>query len=339
MLGFLSVKESLKYWRSDKPYYGDELLVAPAKGISLKNCANSLQELERFRSLTDVGADEPLELLVSTQAQLRRGKQLSTRLIAKPLPDGSFFEIEHDLYVCSPELLFLLAASMVPLRSLIALGCELCGTYSLFSASSSAIRHAQITDVGSIRRYLNQVPGTHGIKLAKQALSCIADGSASPRETDVYMQYCMRPKLGSFGLRGVKLNHTLDLNDFPDARELSDMKKITPDLYWPKHKIAIEYESTKNHGAYASTRDLLSINQRKLAKDSTRRRTYEAMGIFALTVTEGEFYNYNDAERIAKLLARQMAKNDIPEDLDSLFRRSQLHEWLKTPIENRKDIL
>ena len=117
------------------------------------------------------------------------------------------------------------------------------------------------------------------------------------------------------------------------------MEKITPDLYWPKHGIVIEFESTEHHSAYVTTRELMSINRRKLAKDSARRRTYEAMGYFALTVTDGEFCNFDEVERIAKLLARRMGKHDMKNNIESQYQRWQLHEWLKVPAENRTGML
>lgn len=334
---FLSVNESLKYWRSDTPYIRGELLVTPATNVAFRECESSVQGLSGFNSISSDNA--PLELLVSSHREMRRNKQIATRLIETPLPERSFYQKEQGLYVCSPELIFLLAARMAPLRSLIALGCELCGTYSLNGASSAAIKHAQITDVKTISEYLNKVPGMRGIKDAKQALQYVADGSASPRETDVYMQYCLKPKLGSFGLGGVKLNHTIDLKNYPQARNITNLEKITPDLYWPKYKIAIEYESTQWHGAYVSNKELQRINRRKLADDSTRRRTYEAMGIFALSVTDGEFCNYNDVERIAKLLMRRMNKHGFRDSMQDLFRRSELHDWLKVPAEARDNML
>lgn len=335
---FLSAEGSLSYWRSDAPYFKSELSVAPAYDAIFSSCAHTAQDLSRYSKL-ELDGPKPLEVLVSSRADLRYNDLIRTRYIAQPLPQGSFYEIETNVYACSPELTFLLAATMVPLRSLIALGCELCGTYSLFGEGSAAIKHAQITDVATIREYLKKVPGMHGVKRAKQALGCMADGSASARETDMYMQYCMRPKYGSFGLGGVEFNHTFDLDDHPQAKALTRLEKITPDLYWPKHKIAVEYESTEHHGAYVSARELLSINRRKLSSDSERRRTYDAMGIFVLTVTDGEFCNYNDVERIAKLLARHMNKHDLLTDMAALSRRSALHEWLKVPAESRSDML
>ena len=333
---FLSVKGSLDYWRSDTPYRGDEVLVSPDYDARLGNCLHTQRDIERFSDV-ELNEDSPIEVLVSKQAEIRHDSLITTRLITWPLPKGSFYEIENGLYVCSPELLFLLAAGMVPLRSLITLGCELCGTYSLFSDTSSSIKHAQITDIATIGEYLKRVPGMRGVKIARKALSCMADGSASPRETDVYMQFCMLPKHGSFGLGNVRLNETLDV--VGPAKALTKMGRITPDLYWPEHKIAIEYESTQNHGAYVSTRELLSINRRRLASDSERRRTYEAMKIDVLTVTDGEFCDFNEVERIARLLAQKMGKHGLRDSVSLTFRRSELHEWLKIPAENREDVL
>lgn len=333
---FLSVKGSLEYWRSDTPYGRGELLVSPAYDARLSNCLHAQRDIARFNGV-ELDEDSPIEVLVSKRAEIRHDSLITTRLITQPLPEGSFYEIENGLYVCSPELLFLLAAGMVPLRSLITLGCELCGTYSLFSDTSTAIKRAQITDVATIGEYLKKIPGMHGIKLARKALSCMADGSASPRETDVYMQFCMSSKHGSFSLGNVKLNETLDV--VGHAKTLTKMEKITPDLYWPEHKVAIEYESTRYHGAYVSTRELLSINRRRLASDSERKRTYKAMGIEAITVTDGEFCDYNEVERIAKLLAQKMGKHGLRDSASLTFRRSELHEWLKIPAENREDVL
>lgn len=334
---FLSVAESLKYWRSDEPYDTDNnMAVSPSYGTRLERCEHKLSNLE-CNKYVRLDGDNPLEVLVSSRADIYHTDRITTRLITYPLPDNSFYEVYRDVFVCSPELTFLLAATKLQFRSLVALGCELCGTYSIFSKCSSAIKHAQITDTAAIGEYLDCVPKMRGVKLARRALKSMADNSASPRETDVFMQYCMNSKLGSYGLGNVELNSTQPVKGY--VRTITGMTEITPDLYWPEHKIAIEYESTENHGAYASSLELLRKNRLILAKDSRRRRTYEAMGILPITITDGEFCSFNDVEGIAHLLARRMGKHGICNDLGTTFRRSELHEWLKIPVENRPDVL
>ena len=331
---FLSYRSSLKYWRSDAPYYAQELLVAPAFGVALDDCTTSVYAL---RDKTRLFADDSVfDILVGGRAARRHAAGLSVRMLSLPLPDGSFYQVERDVYACSPELTFALAAADLPLRSLVALGLELCGTYSLFGDSSAAVKRARITDAASIASYLDKIPGLVGAKAARRALRCIRDGSASPRETDLFMMLCLPTKAGGFGLPAAHLNRTMRVP--AHAQSLTGLTAITPDLFWPDHGIALEYESTESHGAYASTRELYGINQRKLASDSERRRTYEAMHVKALTVTNGEFASYSDMRRIAGLIARLMGKHSLSSSVEVEFRRSQLHAWLKVPAQDRDDI-
>lgn len=333
---YFSVEESLKYWRSTAPYYAGELVVAPISSSRLVNVSSSARQINEWKGIL-LSKDDPLEILVPSNAFHAKTKSLVTRTVAVDLPERSFFKKSDNVFVCCPELLFLLAAASYTLHELIALGYELCGTYSPTEEDPGLFAHAALTDVETIGGYLDSVKGVHGIKKARRALCYVRDGSASPRETDAHMMLCLPRSLGGFGLAGATLNTPIEV--VGKACDITNMRRITPDLYWKAHRIVIEYESTEWHGLYASGRvpekDAKFLNKTKLMDDSVRRRTFEAMGMTVITLTNGEFVEYEEVERIARLITRRsylrFSGNRKAEE-----RRRDLHEWIKVPVLKRK---
>lgn len=334
---FLSAGPSLDYWRSDAPYYAGELLNAPIDHVPFKNCEHTMAQIDRFPSFVSRDRNPVVEVLVARPEDYRSSKDILTRIVAFNPPARSFCKVRKGVYVCSPEFIFLLSASRLSLHALIALGCELCGTYSLFNDSPDGIKHAQITDVDSLGKYLDSASRVRGIKQAHRALRYVKDMSASPRETDLYMMFCLPSSLGGFGLKGAALNTPITVEG--TARRLTGMDHITPDLFWEKGPLAVEYESTEQHGSYISLAELRKMNQEKLASDSERRRTYWALKIPVLTITNGEFIKYDEVERIARVIAGATNRHGLHSSLNTEFARSKLHEWLKVPADSRPDIM
>lgn len=199
---FLSVDRSLKFWRSDAPYYNGEVQTSPLECVSMDGCARSIRDIEAYSSVLD-GSEEPVEVLVPSKAYCSKTSLLATRVIEFPLPPYSFCRASGNVYVCAPTLLFLLAASRYSLHKLIAVGLELCGTYSPRDGMPSKSDHDAICDVQTLRDYVASITGNvRGIQLARRALQYIEDGSASPRETDAYMMYCLPSRLGGSGWMG-----------------------------------------------------------------------------------------------------------------------------------------
>lgn len=333
---FLSVDRSLKFWRSDAPYYNGKVQTSPLECVSMDGCARSIRDIEAYSSVLD-GSEEPVEVLVPSKAYCSKTSLLATRVIEFPLPPYSFCRASGNVYVCAPTLLFLLAASRYSLHKLIAVGLELCGTYSPRDGMPSKSDHDAICDVQTLRDYVASITGNvRGIQLARRALQYIEDGSASPRETDAYMMYCLPSRLGGFGLDGVGLNSSVDTKKH--ARAITKLPYIIPDLFWEKSGIALEYESDEWHSIYASgyVPEAMArfVNKTKLMSDSERRRTFEAMEITSITLTNGEFVDFDEAERIARLLTRRMGKR-YNSSRRVWVKRTKLHGWLKVPVLER----
>lgn len=330
MAVFLSVDGSLRYWRSYAPYYNREVMASPSPHASLSEGVSLLKDIDHL----DLGefADEhgELELLVSNVSKRSRSHSVTSRVVSTALPDNSFYRVKASVYACSPELLLVLFAARASIFDTIALGCELCGTYSLTESIASS-QHDAITSVADIQHFLKAAPGLNGADRCRRALRHIRNGSASPRETDLYMMLCLPSRMRGFGLEQVSLNHPLVVP--PWLKSKTGMSKITPDLYWEKGKIAVEYESDEHHLDSPLVR---RYQRQHLTDDSIRRRTYEAMGVSVITVTNGEFIEYSEVSRIAQLLAKLLGKHGLATNPRLELRRTVLHEWLRVPMLARK---
>ena len=328
MAAFLSVDESLRFWRSDDPSYCGETVVSPAENVLLSEAVGRMCDIDHLHLEEYADADGRLELLVPDAARRSRSKKLGFRVIGADLPRGSFYRAKRSVYVCSPELLLILFAEKASIFETIALGCELCGSYS--ARTGGNLKHAALTCVEAIEEYLGKVKMLKGAKRCRKALKYIENGSASPRETDLYMMLCLPSKLRGFGLGGALLNDPQEVGR--QHRSKTNLKKITPDLLWKGKKVAIEYDSNEYHIDRAGS---LDAGRSRLSNDSERRRTYKAIGISVVTVTNDEFIDFDEIERIATLLAKLLGKHGIRRDGILTLRRQQLHEWLRVPVLER----
>ena len=331
---FHSEGDSLAWWRSDAPYFGREVCASPCPLTELSEYARSLRDVNDSRS-SRFRSGDMTGLLVPTSCTTRKSSHLTFHKVGFELPASSLYEIGKSEFVCSPELIFFLMASKRSFHELVCLGMELCGCYSCRS-DDGIVEHDPITTKADILAFLNEVAGQRFARKARHAAEHLCDGSRSPRETDLYMMLCLPSKLGGFGLSGAELNRTLTVS--PRAASQTGMESITPDLSWIKAKVAAEYESSEWHSP--SLWDVSELSRtmhirNQIAVDSARRRTYEAMGFFVITVTNDEFNSFDEVTRIATTISRHLGKHGLRKDSRLMWRRQELHEWLKVPLGSR----
>ena len=72
-----------------------------------------------------------LHVLVSSPQSRSKRASCTSHVWSQPLVTGSFVNLGDDVYVSTPEFLFLQMASTSSLPQLVMLGYELCGTYTL----------------------------------------------------------------------------------------------------------------------------------------------------------------------------------------------------------------
>ena len=256
----------------------------------------------RHKTLVDALA-KPIHLLASHRDGRRRSKAIRCHLMQ--LPEGIYpaFMVERAVFCSAPELLMLEMATTLDEDELLFLGCELCGSYGFDERGRLADR-GRICDVATLDRFTGMCAGVHGRKRLATVVPHVLDASASPMETALAICLTAPVARGGFGLPIPLLNHAIPVEG--PARRLWDGDAITPDLLWlfdmrgPRmvKGVAIEYDSDENHTGGAN-----------IARDSRRRNVLEAMGYRVIAVTNEQFADLRDFERIGRLLAQYL---DVP---------------------------
>jgi very-short-patch-repair endonuclease len=200
-------------------------------------------------------------------------------------------------------------AGELPLVKLIELGLELCGTYSLpVNGGKTLYGHLRLTNVNSLKATTIQMKGIKGQRKACRALRFIADGSASPMETKLFMLLTLQYKLGGHGLPMPKLNKRVDPRKA--TKQMINKKYFVCDLFWPESNLAVEYDSNENHTGADRIND-----------DSKKRIALESAGTKVITVTKEQIQNADELDIVAKEIAKRLGKQ--PRINDPKFKKAQ----------------
>lgn len=180
-------------------------------------------------------------------------------------PKNSFIKIDRNLYMPCPELLFYLLATKLDFANLMEIGYELCGTYSISSSYETGFVGGitPLTTPAKILSYLNKLNNLNKycirINHAKNVAAQLLKNSASPLESKLGIMLFSSRKDGGFNIKNFESNNIIKISN--DAKKICLQSSIKPDFSNKKHKIAIEYDSSKFHDNVAQNqKDKLRIN-------------------------------------------------------------------------------
>jgi len=238
--------------------------------------------------------------MVSTPAAKRRTHKLKTHVFTKSLPEGSIIAEGNGLFVSSPELCFFQMDSELPFAKHLELGLELCGSYALpVMGVSTAERHLynrrQLANKERLIVFLSRMEGVFGQRRLMRVLQYLADNSASPRETTLYLLLTLPYRHGGYGFPMPVLN--AKIRPAKTAKETSSKTFFRCDLYWPDLDVAVEYDSDRIH-----------LTPQQIASDAMKRNSLIAMGVTVITVTNRQITSTMGFERVAKQLAVSMGR-------------------------------
>ncbi|MBO4365442.1 MAG: hypothetical protein J5804_04020, partial [Eggerthellaceae bacterium] len=205
-------------------------------------------------------------------------------------------------------------ARRLDLPQTIAVGYELCGTYSI-----NPITHKATFDIppatssARIRQFVNDAGSVHGAEKARRAARYVHDNSASPMETALHMHFQLPGVLHGFELPYSELNKDVKLND--KAKKLYPRNSCRCDFYYPDIHQAIEY-----NGAF---HDL----QKK--DDFKRAAAVEIMGYHSMILTFDTYDNLWALGEVAYNIARKHGIKKHRENVAPTRGRLELHASLK----------
>ena len=254
----------------------------------------------------DISKDNPLHVLVANKAQRSGSKLVHARVWGGPIAGTAFRRIDDELFVSSPEFVFLQMATQLDLPELVALGMELCGTYrrdvvvpELGSDELQLVTAYDEPPLSTPRRlasFVSAMNGAPGSKRAQKALEYVLANSASPMETALYLLLCLPRRLGGYGLPKPELNPPIHFTKA--GRRHTTRRSAAADLYWRGAKLDLEFNSDEFHTEETRT------------ADSMRRKAIEVKKIEVIELTTKEVFSeqllHATVLRVASRLGRRI---------------------------------
>ena len=264
---------ALDFWRSARIAGAGP--AGEPEGIVYGACRDESLLARAKRAADLCGSGLPLDTVVRARGERRNCDALNDRVWSGPL-SGQLTWLDNEAWVCSFPATFVQLASLLDEAELAALAYEACGTYGLPSTAlyEGAQDLAPLTTVAELGSYASaaRALGVRGAKRARSALELVADGSNSPRETDVAVLLSLSRRKGGYDLRGFEMNATIKVPK--SQRAALGQATISPDFLWLDKKVSLEYDSNAHH-----------LSPREKEHDEARRRVLENLGFRVFVMT------------------------------------------------------
>lgn len=216
-----------------------------------EHCFAGKKDLDQI-DLSPLGSlPRPLDVLVSSPNQARYWSGIVCHRCPEHLPAGAFIELSGDIYVASPELLFVLRASELSFAQTIDLGCWLCGSFT-YGTNGTLIKRPPLTTPERLRSFVELCQRVKGIKNARNAIDWVIPGTASPMEAPCAIPFYLPKRLGGFGFPIPCLNYEIPLSQV--GREIAGKECIRIDVFWKDFDFGFEYQGEESHGLYSALR-------------------------------------------------------------------------------------
>ena len=238
-----------------------------------------------------------LHLLVFCKDSRHRSSSVSPHLWKGPLPPESFYRLNDDTFVASPEFTFLHMASICNLSQLVAYGCEICGRYAFdpHEKRGFRMRASPLTSVRSIKQFLEMTESVRGKAKALRALEFVVEQTESPMETLTAMLFHLPFKYGGYALQKPTANKVVDLSS--KAQAILHQRSCRIDLLWERAKIAVEFLGKYDHD-----------EQSAFERDRKRTNALIEMGFEVVELTGEQVRDREAFEVIALRVARHTGK-------------------------------
>lgn len=212
-------------------------------------------------------------------------KDQKTHTCMISLPTGAIIS-KNNVYVASPELVFIQLASKLDIHHLILLGLQLC-SHSPGKASEA------ISTCQKLSSLVGEMKGHRGHRKAIQALRYIRNGSASIMESMAFMVLTLPNTLGGFGLSDPVFNYEIKIRG--DYGRRLGQNRCYVDLYYKSAKVAVEYDSFAFHSSPSEQ-----------GQDALRAAILERHGITLMSMKTIQLYDKKACKDFADNLARRI---------------------------------
>lgn len=279
--------------------------------------------LESLAPAVPFSDDNPLDVAVNNAANRLRIKSVHNTVYAQGLPEQSFVTVRDGICISSPELLFVETAPLMSTAAHVLLGYELCGTYGRdFSdpRNGDAIFNIPaVTDVQSIRSFINLCHNVRGTTKALDDLKYVANNAWSPVEAIIAA--VLRLPIWEYGYAfgNVTLNKRVDPSTYGSAGFAAQYR--VPDIVIDGSPVGINYDGDEHidvdsvvqaalqlgkdpedQESQSALQEAIREARAKILDDKRRDRELGSRGLYVLAVTKEDLYNIGQFEGIVHLI-------------------------------------
>lgn len=320
---FVSHISALRYWRQPE----GTAMGKRSRARSLAKAITSVKEARRLMPAEQgliMKPDYPLHVLVPGVASRRYAKGFQPHVWQGEVPYGAFLKIAPNIYVSSPEFVFVQLASQYSLVELAQIGNELCGGYYLNAISGFEQRpsNTPLTSRRKLLAFIDKVPKARGAKKARRALEWVADHCNSPQETIGLMALCLPPRRGGWSLPMPDVNKTVRVGK--RMAKYVGGSTYTPDYMWKAViggktvHVAGEYDSSEHHDE-----DQAAENTR------IRRNDMKSLGYLVTSINKSQIARAELLQYPARQIARDLGIYKPPPNREALAKQNELLALLR----------
>ncbi len=272
------------------------------------------------RACPTLQLDKPVHFLVGSTSRCRYSDDYEPHVCMTTLAGKAFYQLADNILFSTPTLAFIqIAAREKDPVSFLKLGYELCGSYRTKRTSASpAYQVDPLTCTSELRSCIARNPSLRGSQKVKRALRYLADGSASPRETQQALVYGLPMMYGGYGLGIPCMNYEVQAS--AAAYAISGKRSFRCDLCWPQAKVDVEYQSRENHEGEESR-----------IKDSRRTNALASMGWTVIGVTNDELDSLAATDTITQTIRHLLGLRSQVRVSDYHARKLRLRRKLGLP--------
>ena len=311
---YVSHESALHFWRTNPSVYVLDGLLQNIR--KLRGCPSSVEEARSLVLSESEFGPWPIDVLVPPGKQRVDNVRLKHHVQVADLPAHALCPLYDGIHVVSPEVCLVQICATHTMLEALETGMELCGTYALRpdSVEDKASRDYALIDAACFRRHVETWKELHGLGMARSVAKYLANGSASPMETKLYLLLCLPQKYGGYNFPRPELNpsHEVPLA----AREAFRQDKVKPDMLWRKAHVVVEYD-----GSYHD-------DERQMARDALRKAIFETMGYTVFTFKRWHVYNPLVFDEMTKALAGKLGKRIRPLTAKQSLARDVLRKQL-----------
>ena len=269
--------------------------------------------------------DDDVHLLASNVAARRQTPGQCVTSMRTDVPPGLFLEAAPGVIVPSPELCFIQCCTELSFPAALALGLELCGTFSMSEAfgdgqtNNVTFRYRECEasmTARSLTRLLTRLKYMKGLRTARVVAQYLLDGARSPMEAIVAGVFHPPFSRGGFGIKGILLNHRIPFDRA--AIDASNMSYAVCDAYIPGAKATLEYNGGDHDNP--STR----------IHDERRSLGLSTLGISTLPLNQETLKDIDALEAVASIIYKRAGKRYRDRSKNSAVRRIELLNGLRT---------